>query len=105
MGGATSYIVKNNGKIEKVINRNLPFGTGDNIENYNYNLENGDLILMSSDGIFENIIEEQALEEFLLKIKEEAPQKIVYEILNYTMKQKLKTKDDMTLIALKVKHA
>ena len=60
---------------------------------------------MSSDGIFENIIEEQALEEFLLKIKEEAPQKIVYEILNYTMKQKLKTKDDMTLIALKVKHA
>lgn len=105
MGGATSYIVKNNGKIEKVINRNLPFGTGDNIENYNYNLENGDLILMSSDGIFENIIEEQALEDFLLKIKEEAPQKIVYEILNYTMKQKLKTKDDMTLIALKVKYA
>lgn len=105
MGGTTSYIVKKDGKIEKVVNQNLPFGVGDNIENYNYVLENGDLILMSSDGIFENIIEEKALEEFIIKIKEEAPQKIVYEILNYTMKQKLKIKDDMTLIALKVKYA
>ena len=57
MGGTTSYIVKKDGKIDKIVNRNLPFGTGDNIENYNYTLENGDLILMSSDGVFENIIE------------------------------------------------
>ena len=105
MGGATSYIVKKDGKIEKVVNQNLPFGVGDNIENYNYVLENGDLILMSSDGIFENIIEEKSLEDFIVKIKEEAPQKIVYEILNFTMKQKLKTTDDMTLIALKIKYA
>jgi stage II sporulation protein E len=105
MGGATSYIVKKDGKIEKVVNQNLPFGVGDNIENYNYVLENGDLILMSSDGVFENIIEEKSLEDFIVKIKEEAPQKIVYEILNFTMKQKLKTTDDMTLIALKIKYA
>ena len=104
MGGATSYIIKKDGKIDKIVNQNLPFGTGDNIENYNYTLENGDLILMSSDGIFENIIEEKALEEFIVKIKEEAPQKIVYEILHYTMRQRLKTTDDMTLIALKVKY-
>jgi serine phosphatase RsbU (regulator of sigma subunit) len=58
---------------------------------------------MSSDGIFENIIEEKELEEFLFQIKDENPQKIVYELLNYTNKQKLKTKDDMTLIVLKVK--
>lgn len=105
MGGTTSYIVKKDGKIDKIVNRNLPFGTGDNIENYNYTLENGDLILMSSDGVFENIIEEKALEDFIVTIKEEAPQKIVYEILNYTTKQNLKTKDDMTLIALKIKYA
>lgn len=104
MGGATSYIIKKDGKITKVVNQNLPFGIGDNIENYNYNLENGDLILMSSDGIFENIIEEKDLEDFIVKIKEEAPQKIVYEILQYTMKQRLKTTDDMTLIALKIKY-
>ena len=40
---------------------------------------------------------------FLYQIKDENPQKIVYELLNYTNKQKLKTKDDMTLIVLKVK--
>ena len=39
----------------------------------------------------------------MFKIKDENPQKIVYELLNYANKQKLKTKDDMTLIVLKVK--
>lgn len=103
MGGTTTYILKNDGKIEKVVNRNLPFGIDEFIENYECVLENNDLILMSSDGIFENIIDEKPLEEFLFKIKDENPQKIVYELLNYTNNQKLKTKDDMTLIVLKVK--
>ena len=103
MGGTTTYILKNDGKIEKVVNRNLPFGIDELSEVYNYELENNDLILMSSDGIFENIIEEKDLEEFLYTIKDENPQKIVYELLNYTNKQKLKAKDDMTLIVLKVK--
>ena len=103
MGGTTTYILKNDGKIEKVVNQNLPFGIDELPENYEYELENNDLILMSSDGIFENIIEEKELEEFLFQIKDENPQKIVYELLNYTNKQKLKTKDDMTLIVLKVK--
>lgn len=103
MGGTTTYILKNDGKIEKVVNRNLPFGIDEFIENYECVLENNDLILMSSDGIFENIIDEKLLEEFLFKIKDENPQKIVYELLNYTNNQKLKTKDDMTLIVLKVK--
>jgi serine phosphatase RsbU (regulator of sigma subunit) len=104
LGGTTTYIVKKNGKIEKIVNQNLPFGIGENIENFNYYLENDDLILMSSDGIFENIIEEQLLEDFIQTIKQEAPQKIVYEILNYAMNQKQKTTDDMTLIALKIKY-
>ncbi len=103
MGGTTTYIIKNNGKIEKVVNQNLPFGIDENIEEYDCMLDDGDLILMSSDGIFENIIDEQDLERFLFKIKKDNPQKIVYELINYTNKQKLKTKDDMTLIALKIK--
>ncbi|MBQ8293105.1 MAG: SpoIIE family protein phosphatase [Bacilli bacterium] len=103
MGATTTYIVKKSGKIEKVVNRNLPFGIDDSIENYNYFLEDDDLILMSSDGIFENILDDAALEKYILSIKEESPQKIVYELINYTMKQKLKVKDDMTLIALKIK--
>jgi serine/threonine protein phosphatase PrpC len=43
----------------------LPFGIDELPENYEYELEDNDLILMSSDGIFENIIEEKELEEFL----------------------------------------
>ena len=98
-------IVGKSGKIERITNQNLPFGIDENIENYQYYLEDDDLILMSSDGVFENIIEDKSLEQFILKIKNEVPQKIVYEILNYTLKQKLKTKDDMTLIALRIKNA
>ena len=87
MGGTTTYILKNDGKIEKVVNQNLPFGIDELPENYEYELENNDLILMSSDGIFENIIEEKELEEFLFQIKDENPQKIVYELLNYIQTQ------------------
>lgn len=105
MGATTTYIIKKSGKIERITNQNLPFGIDENIENYQYYLEDDDLILMSSDGVFENIIEDKSLEQFILKIKNEVPQKIVYEILNYTLKQKLKTKDDMTLIALRIKNA
>ncbi len=103
MGGTTTYIIKSSGKIEKIVNQNLPFGIDENIEEFDYELDDEDVILMSSDGIFENIMEEASLERFLFQIKNEAPQKIVYEIINYANKQKLKTKDDMTLIALKVK--
>ncbi len=103
MGGTTSYIVRQNGNIEKIINKSLPFGIDETINNYDYKLENGDLILMSSDGIFENIIEKTSIEEFIASIKDDSPQKIIYQLLNYTSHQNLKTNDDMTVIALKVK--
>ena len=66
-------------------------------------LEEDDLILMSSDGIFENIVESEELDNFIKKIRGESPQKIVFEILNYTINNKIKTNDDATLIALKIK--
>ena len=72
------------------------------ITDVTYNLKDGDLILMSSDGIFENIIDETALQEYIESIKELPPQRIVYELLNYTINHKIKTKDDMSIIALKI---
>jgi stage II sporulation protein E len=102
MGGTTSYIFKENGKIDKIINKNLPFGIEELIDNYEYHIEEGDLILMSSDGIFENVVETDQLENFIRQIRDLPPQKIVYEILNYTVNNKVKTNDDMSLIALKV---
>ncbi len=103
MGASTSYIIKQNGTINKIYNQNLPFGIDDYIDYKDYFLEDGDLILMSSDGIFENIKETDILDEYIKKIRGETPQKIVYDLLQYTMNNKIQIKDDATLIALKIK--
>lgn len=105
MGATTSYIFKKNGSIDKIINKNLPFGIDDEVDMYSYKLENGDLILMSSDGIFENVVNVTDFENFINNIKNYPPQRIVYEILNYTISHKIKAKDDMSIIALKIQNA
>ena len=105
MGATTSYVFKKNGKVEKILNKNLPFGIDDEVDMYSYKLDNGDLILMSSDGIFENIVNVNDFENFINNIKNYPPQRIVYEILNYTITHKIKAKDDMSIIALKVQNA
>lgn len=102
MGASTTYIFRSNGTIDKIFNKSLPFGLDEEITDVTYNLKDGDLILMSSDGIFENIIDETALQEYIESIKELPPQRIVYELLNYTINHKIKTKDDMSIIALKI---
>ena len=66
-------------------------------------LQNNDLVLLASDGIFDNIIDIKDFEEFILSIKHIEPQKIAYEILNYSRKTDLISKDDMSIIALKIK--
>lgn len=105
MGATTTYIFRQNGKVEKIINKSLPFGLDEEITSTNYELKNGDLILMSSDGIFENIVEEDKLNRYIESIKALPPQRIVYELLNYAINTKLKTKDDMSIIALKIQDA
>mgnify|MGYP003302442908 CR=1 FL=1 len=104
MGATSSYVFRKNGHIDKIVNKNLPFGIDDEITMHTYQLESGDLILMSSDGIFENVVEEEEFEEFISNIKNYPPQRIVYEILNYTMNHKIQTKDDMSIVALKVQN-
>lgn len=105
MGASTTYIFRIDGTIEKIINKSLPFGIEDEISNTSYKLSSGDLVLMSSDGIFENIIDEGKLQVFIESIKNLPPQRIVYELLNYTLNNKIKTKDDMSIIALKIEEA
>lgn len=105
MGASTTYIFRIDGTIEKIINKSLPFGIEDEISNTSYKLSSGDLVLMSSDGIFENIIDEGKLQTFIESIKNLPPQRIVYELLNYTLNNKIKTKDDMSIIALKIEEA
>ena len=57
---------------------------------------------MSSDGIFENFVNEKEIEDYILSIKDLSPQKLVYEIIRYTMKKEIKVKDDMSIIALRI---
>ncbi len=105
MGATTTYIFRSNGVVEKIINKSLPFGLDEDITSTTYELKNGDLILMSSDGIFENLIDENKLQDYVQSIKNLPPQRIVYELLNYTINNKIKTKDDMSIIALKIQDA
>lgn len=105
MGGGTTYILKEDGQIEKIINKSLPFGIEEGLEKIEYPLANNDLVIMSSDGVFDNIIDDDQIEPFLRSVKELSPQKIVYELINYTINAKILTNDDMTIIALRVKEA
>ena len=88
--------------VDKIINQSLPLGIDEEVDQSSYQLEDGDMIIMSSDGVVENLIDNDLLEEFISNAKDLAPQQIVYEILNYTIKNQIKTKDDMTVIVLKI---
>lgn len=102
MGASTSYLFHIEGTFDKIENGNLPFGIEEIIETQKYTLRDQDLIIMASDGVFENIINEDDLEIFIKGIVHMDPQKITYEILNYVRKNKVKSQDDMSVIALKI---
>lgn len=104
LGASTSYVLRKNKMIDQIKNQALPFGMDDSITSLEYPLEEGDLIIMSSDGIFENILDEHKLQDFIENIRDYPPQKIVYEILNYAVHANLKVKDDMSVIVVKVEE-
>ncbi|GEM_PF-423826 len=103
MGANTTYIFRKDGSVDKIINKSLPLGIDEEVDQKTYKLEDEDLIIMSSDGVLENLIDNQKLESFIQESRDLSPQQLVYEILNYTIKNQIKTKDDMTIIALKIK--
>lgn len=102
-GAAFTYIVHNDGTMDKIENDNLPFGLSEIISSKMIKLNDNDLILLASDGIFDNVINISELENFIKTIKDLEPQKISYELLNYARHADLISKDDMSVIALKVK--
>ena len=104
-GATYTYIVHESGQMEKIENENLPFGLNEMITSKNIKLTDNDLVIMASDGIFDNIISIDSFENFIKSIKTLDPQKISYELLNYARNENLVTKDDMSIIALKIKSA
>ena len=105
MGASTSYLFHKNGSFEKIENENLPFGIEEVIETKNFNLENGDIIIMTSDGVFENMEKEEDLELYIKGIMHMSPQNITYEILKYAKEHKKKVEDDMCVITLKIQES
>lgn len=102
-GATYTYIIHNDGEMEKIENDNLPFGLNELVVTKRINLQDKDLVLLASDGIFDNVINIKEFEDFIKSIKNLEPQKISYELLNYARHTDLVSKDDMSIIALKIK--
>lgn len=102
MSAAPSYIYRNNKKIEKIENELLPIGIEEQIEENEVILNENDVIVMSSDGFFENIQNENEVNEFILNICHLPVDKIVVQLVNYLKKNTKITDDDVSIIVLKV---
>lgn len=107
--GACPTFVKRNDKIEVLKAVALPTGILNNIDlvEYNYDLQDGDVILMCSDGILDSVTQYQNkelwIEEMLEDIETEDSQRIADLILQEAIDNCYgKEKDDMTVIVCKV---
>ena len=104
LGASTSYIFHEDNTFTKIENNSLPLGIEEDVLRKEITLKNNDLVLLSSDGIFENVVEENKLLDLIKMLKDETPQKIAYEVLEYTLNSKVKVKDDMSIVILKVEQ-
>ena len=104
LGASSSYIFHEDNTFTKIENSSLPLGIEEDVLRKEIELKYNDVILLSSDGVFENIINESELLELIKTIKNELPQKIAYEVLQYTINSKVKVKDDMSIVILKVEQ-
>ena len=103
-GATYSYIIHDDGAFERIENEHLPFGLNELVITKKIQLKDEDLILLASDGIFDNVINISDFEKFILSIRNLEPQKISYELLNYARHTDLISKDDMSVVVLKIKH-
>lgn len=65
-------------------------------------LNSGDVVIMTSDGVFENIQSNDDLENYIMSLIHLSSQSIANEIMNYAKNAKRNTNDDISIIALKV---
>lgn len=102
MGSSTTFILRDN-KVVPIYNNNLPFGVSDLIIKEEYELKNDDLIILVSDGVTDYINEEKLI-NYIEKLKNESPHKIVYDILQKIYYENgNQIKDDMSCVVLKLK--
>ena len=105
--GACNTYIKNKKNIKKIISNSLPVGITDKMElnSETINIEEGDIILMCSDGILESkeATKKDWIEEFLKNISTNNVQKLADLILAEAIDNSFGiAKDDMTVIVCKI---
>ena len=107
--GACPTFVKRGSNVEILKSVTLPTGILNNIDlvEYNYDLQNGDIVLMCSDGVInsnkEYINKELWVQEILESIESDDAQRIADLVLKEAIDNDFgKEKDDMTVIAYKI---
>lgn len=102
MSSAPTYIFHKDKSVVKVNNKRLPLGKESEIIVENEKIDTGDIIVMSSDGVFDNIVNEKELENMIQSITHLSVEKIVCRILEYIEHEKMLTNDDLSIVVLKV---
>lgn len=102
LGAASSFIIHHNNSYDIIENKSLPLGIEDNIMCKQVSLQKNDLIIMTSDGIIDNVENSYEIICFIQSIKDKIPEEIALDILHYTSNNKVKNKDDMSVIVIKV---
>ncbi|MCR1899043.1 stage II sporulation protein E [Irregularibacter muris] len=107
--GAVSTFIKRGEKVEMIASNSLPVGILDevNIEVSRRQLEDGDFIIMASDGLLDAnpFVEdkEKWVREQLIKIKSRNPQRIAHCLFEQARKEsKNILKDDITILVAKI---
>ena len=107
--GACPTFIKRREKVEILKSITLPTGILENVDliEYNYKLQNGDIIVMCSDGVLDSTKEylnkELWIQEILEDIETDDSQRIADILLNEARDNDFgKEKDDMTVIVCKI---
>ena len=107
--GACPTFIKRRGKVEILKSIALPTGILDNIDliEYNYELQDGDIIVMCSDGVLDSskdyLNKELWIQELLEEIETDGSQRIADILLNEARDNDFgKEKDDMTVIVCRI---
>lgn len=107
--GAVSSFLKSGNKINIIKSKSLPIGVLDkvDVEIEDKKIENGDLIVMVSDGVLDyndtSLINSNWILEYLKESKSNDPKEVACGILNEAIKSNdYKIKDDMTVLVSKV---
>lgn len=107
--GSPPTFIKRKDEVRLINSKSLPIGILENVDFHIYEegLEDGDIIIMMSDGILESnrLVENQELwlQDYISRINSQNPQVIVNEILRLAkLANEGRERDDMTIVATKI---